>query len=443
MQQHQFAPSRDMRARIAKLAGRYGLADECHTMMLDHIINLFESKGLGADYYGYHNIVHELEVTYVTLLVGGFYVGNGDITREELGHLFAAALLHDFDPQKSVDKPHEEAVINFVSSDATLLRMLTDAGLDAEIVKAMILRTTYPWRGMMREDAEAMITSCLGRSHTVTRSAGMRDRTMWLGWFLSMVDRIAGYAMGDFAKSMEMAKMNAHASAWHPDVIVRRAVAYFEDILNSEREMSQYILAAMPKPMRHNFFDTVQSFMDLRKLEIGIQADFVYENLRLVPVIERMSSRGESGFASSLRAIYDELPRPLQFGGDVFAESVGDSKYIINTLRLNGPGGEIIGFAKGGPLEAYTLRPEIKDENRGLGNTVFLEPLALKMGYWGMGGGSEMRHMFVMQANSMNFRYLTSFATRDVIQKRIDDKEDAEFVTRFDPERWDYYRISI
>jgi len=29
---------------------------------------LFESKGLGADYYGYHNINHELEVTFGTLL---------------------------------------------------------------------------------------------------------------------------------------------------------------------------------------------------------------------------------------------------------------------------------------------------------------------------------------------------------------------------------------
>jgi len=90
----------------------------------------------------------------------------------------------------------------------------------------------------------------------------------------------------------------------------------------------------------------------------------------------------------------------------------------------------------------YKLREEIRDENYGLGNTIFLEPVALKMGYWGLKGGSEMRHMFIMQAYSMKYKYLTSFALRDVIKARI-DKEQAEFVTQFDPERWDYYRIKI
>lgn len=441
--QQQFAAPHAMRARIIELAGMYGLADECHIRMLDHTIDLFESQGLGADYYGYHNIGHELEVAYGTLLVGGFYMECKEITKDELGHLFAAALLHDFDPQKSADKPHEEAVINFVSADDGLLRMLEEAGLDVEIVKAMILRTTYPWRGGMREDAESMMAACFGRSHMAARDGGVQNRTVWLGWFLSMIDRVAGYALGDFARSMEIAKMNAHASGWHPDVIVRRSVAYFEDIINSEREMSQYVLSAMPKPMRRNFFETIQSFMDLRKREISIQADYVFENLRLVPFIERMNVRSEPGFAASLRVLYDELPTPLQFGADSFAESVRDPRYIINTLRIDGPGGEIVGFAKGGPLEEYKLRPEIKDENRGLSNTVFLEPLVLKMGYWGMRGGSEMRHMFVMQASSMKFRYMTSFAIRDVIQRRIEGNEDIEFVARFDPERWDYYRVSI
>ena len=45
-----------------------------------------------------------------------------------------------------------------------------------------------------------------------------------------------------------------------------------------------------------------------------------------------------------------------------------------------------MGFAKGGPLENYKLREEIRDENYGLNNTIFLEPLALKMGYWGLKG---------------------------------------------------------
>ena len=37
---------------------------------------------------------------------------------------------------------------------------------------------------------------------------------------------------------------------------------------------------------------------------------------------------------------------------------------------------------------------------------------------------------------------LYDLALRDVIRARI-DKEQAEFVTLFDPERWDYYRIKL
>ena len=47
---------------------QYRLEDDCYVEMLDYTIDLFESQGLGTEYYGYHNINHELEVTYVSLL---------------------------------------------------------------------------------------------------------------------------------------------------------------------------------------------------------------------------------------------------------------------------------------------------------------------------------------------------------------------------------------
>jgi len=263
-----------------------------------------------------------------------------------------------------------------------------------------------------------------------------------MGEYLSVTDRIGGYALGDFTKAMEMAKMNAHALAWRPSLIIRSSVAYFEELLNKESEMVKGILKILPKEMRKNFFDTVLSFMRIRQQEITIQADYAYENLKLVPTIENMTTREEPNFIKTLFEIFLELPTPLQFEKDGFEKSVKDPRIIINTLRLNDKNGEIVGFVKGGPLEKYKLREEIRDENYGLGNTVFLEPLALKMGYWGLKGGSEMRHLFIMQACSMKYKYLTSFALRDVIKARI-DKEQAEFVTRFDPERWDYYRIKI
>ena len=155
-----------------------------------------------------------------------------------------------------------------------------------------------------------------------------------------------------------------------------------------------------------------------------------------------MQTREDPEFIKGLQSIFYELPKPLQFAKEKFEESVRNPEVVLNTLRVNDCQGEIVGFAKGGPLESYQLRPEIRDENYGLNNTIFLEPLALKMGYWGLKGGSEMRHMFIMQANAKKYKFLTSFALRDVIRARV-DKEKAEFVTLFDPERWDYYRIKI
>jgi hypothetical protein len=241
---------------------------------------------------------------------------------------------------------------------------------------------------------------------------------------------------------MELAKMNAHALGWRPSLIIKKAVAYFEELLNNETEMLKAILKVIPKEMRKNFFGTVLSFMKIREEEITIQADYSYENLKLVPTIEGIATRKDPKFIKTLYDIFLQLPSPLQFEKENFEDSVKNPQIIINTLRLNNKNGEIVGFSKGGPLEKYKLREEIRDENYGLGNTVFLEPLALKMGYWGLKGGSEMRHMFIMQSHSMKYKYLTSFALRDVIKSRI-DKERAEFVTLFDPERWDYYRITI
>jgi len=429
-----------MRNEILSLMSQHGLEDDCYVEMLDYTIDLFESRGLGTEYYGYHNINHELETTYVSLLA----VNQEKIqfTEEDKKYLYVAALFHDFDPEKSVDKPHEKRVIKFISMDKKLQKLLISAKIDLEIIKVLILRTTYPWSGKIKEVAEKEVKQCFERSEIARSNLELQQHIMEMGEYLSIVDRISGYALGDFTKSMEMAKMNAHALAWRPSVIIRSAVAYFEEILNKETSMSKAILKALPKEMRKNFFDTVLSFMRIRQQEVSIQADYAYENLKLIPIIENQRQHENQEFVQTLFDIFLELPKPLQFGKEDFKKSIEDPETIINTLRLNDPNGEIVGFSKGGPLEKYQLREEIRDENFGLKNTIFLEPLALKMGYWGLRGGSEMRHMFIMQAHSMKYKYLTSFALRDVIKARI-DKEQAEFVTLFDPERWDYYRIKL
>ncbi len=64
----QFANTHSMRSEILSQMVEKGLEGDCYVEMLDYTIDLFESQGLGTEYYGYHNINHELEVTYVTLL---------------------------------------------------------------------------------------------------------------------------------------------------------------------------------------------------------------------------------------------------------------------------------------------------------------------------------------------------------------------------------------
>jgi len=432
-----------LRNEIISLLVEAGMDDDCYIEMLDYTIELFESQGLGSEYYGYHNINHELEVTYVTLLAAKLDSPSNKITKNDLKHLYTAALFHDFDPQKSVDKPHEEGVLRFISLDKNLRELIKNSNLDIEIVKALILRTTYPWTGNFKENAEKQINECFKKSELTKNDEQKQEHILRLGWFLSIADRVSGYTLGGFTKAMEMAKMNAHALAWHPSLIVRRSVAYFEDLLNNESEMCERVLRSLPKHMRKNFYDNVLSFFKLRQEEIQIQADYLYEHLKIVPIIEKMSTRNDSEFLKKLFAIYEELPKPLQFAKDGFEESIKNPDVILNTLRLGDNKGEIIGFAKGGPLESYKLRPEIKDENYGLYNTVFLEPISLRMGYYGLKGGSEMRHLFTLQAHAKKFKYLTSFALRDVIKKRVKSNENAEFVTMFDPERWDYYRIQL
>ena len=126
----------------------------------------------------------------------------------------------------------EESVLKFISTDKKLQELLTSAKIDLEIIKVLILRTTYPWSGETRKNAEKEIQECFEKSEITRNNLQVQKHIMEMGWYLSVVDRISGYALGDFTKAMEMAKMNAHALAWRPSIIIRTAVAYFEEILN-------------------------------------------------------------------------------------------------------------------------------------------------------------------------------------------------------------------
>lgn len=427
------------RAKILDVLDANGILEPPLIRMLDYTIDLFERQGLGIDYYGYHNIIHELAVTYILLLSTSHQKSDEQFTISEIKHLYAAALFHDFDPYKSVDKPHEKSVLRFIDGDENIRSMINEAGLDLYLVKVLILRTTYPWRGETMIEPQQQIHDIL-QEHNIDEA--LASRYMHLGWYLSVVDRIGGYALSSFIEALEMAKMNAHALAWKPSLIVRRSLTYFEDLLQNEPVMCRSVLKLLPHNMRKNFFNTILMFMKLRSAEIAIRAEHIYDNLRFEPTIETLATRRDPEFVRSLYSIFTELPKPLQFGRDRFQDSVQDPETILTTLRLNNHHGRVIGFAKGGSLEWYKLDSSINDINYGMHNTVFLEPLALHMGYWGLRGGSMMRYTFMMQAYSKGFTYLTSFALRDVVQARV-DKGEAKFVAKFDPERWDYYRVKL
>jgi hypothetical protein len=57
-----------LKDRIIQLGIEAGLQDRWLKRILRHAVSEFAKKGLGPDYYGYHNIDHELEAAYFTLL---------------------------------------------------------------------------------------------------------------------------------------------------------------------------------------------------------------------------------------------------------------------------------------------------------------------------------------------------------------------------------------
>ena len=415
---------------------------QCYDKMLDYTIEIFETQGLGREYYGYHNIDHELEVTYITLLAATYEKKLQKMDQKDIEYLYAAALFHDFDPQKSVDRPHEESVIRFISLDKELKKLIDEAALDIDIITALILRTSYPWTGEFKQKPELQMKECFQRSEITKDNPERQSHYEELGWFLSVADRIGGYAIGDFSVAIEKAKKNAHAFAWHQSTIVRMSVNFFETLLNNESQMCRRVLHALPEETRKNFMNTVLSFMKLRQDEIRIESKFEYENQKFQTKVDSTEERESDDFINSLTSIYQELPQPLQLQKSGFAKSILNPNTILTTLRLNDDHDTIIGYAKGGPLEDYQLYAGIKDENYGKKNTVFLEPIAMKTGYWGLGGGTRLRKVFSLLANSKRYRYLTSFALRDLIQKRM-GSENVEFVTMLDPEHWDYYRVDL
>ncbi|MCH2406433.1 MAG: hypothetical protein MK224_00520, partial [Candidatus Nitrosopelagicus sp.] len=152
-----------LKNEVIRLAEKNGFNEPCYKIMLDYTINNLQSSGLGEKYYGYHNIDHLLEIPLGVLLVGDSkQIPN--LSSEDLKYLFVSAIFHDFEPDKIIDKPSEDNVLKNLSSDHIIKNLIAQSGTDFEIIKAIILRTAYPWSGKLKENGEKSMQKCFERS---------------------------------------------------------------------------------------------------------------------------------------------------------------------------------------------------------------------------------------------------------------------------------------
>lgn len=425
---------------IMKLLKNEGLDDFCYSELLNYSLEKFKKQKLDEQYYGFHNVSHELVVTHNTLMASRGEEFQTVVLKEDFKHLFAAALFHDFEPDKKQDRPLEIMAADFVTLDNDLLKLFEKCGIDPHLVAILILRTTYPWESRNNE-IDSIITEHFSKSK-YSEDNEKQQHYLNLGWFLSVVDRIGAYALGGFLDALSLAKKNAHSLGWNPEYLVRESIRYFEILITDEREMTDRVIRSLPKFMGETFVNNVLNFYKLREKEIQVRADIAFKKIQLIPHLEN-TLENNPDFGHRLFEIFNEIPEPLQFNKKTFFESLQDPKTILITLRFGSEDGKIIGFAKGGLLENYSLIRSIKDENYGKFNTIFMEPLALEMGYWGHCGGPALRKMFDNVVKKQGYPYVTSLQLREVIQHRIDRHENIEFVQQLNPERLDYYRITL
>jgi hypothetical protein len=125
------------------------------------------------------------------------------------------------------------------------------------------------------------------------------------------------------------------------------------------------------------------------------------------------------------------------------SKSLSTEGSILITLRINDKIGDIVGFAKGGPLEKCRLRRGTNDHNTGKSNTAYLEGIGIKHGFWGETGGHLLRMRFLEEAIKHGYRFVTGYAHRDVIIQRITRGENIQVVQKYDPDKLDYYRVDL
>ena len=409
--------------------------------IIRHAVSEFTKHGLGVDYYGYHNIDHELEVAYITLVAAnGQKRQDYKFSQKDLITLFIAALFHDYDPLKRFDKPHEDSVESFIRNDGKIKRFIDDLEISIDIVIALIYRTAYPFKGIIADQANKRIQELFTSAGISDNDITIRKHYEDLGWFLSISDRIAGYCLGNFEHSKELARRNVHSLGWHPALINEESVKYFS-ALKEEKEMVERVLEGMPDEYRKNFFDNVEAFKESWEEEVNIRNSIRRKELSLIAAVDKIQDNVDTYITLSIQSIHRELPAPIRLSEEKFMRSLSDSNTILITLRIED--GKIVGYVKGGPLENYKLRSGTRDENWGKKNTAYMEWISIKPGYWGETGGHLLRLHFLKEARRRGYTFVTSYVHRNVIIGRMNRGERILIVQKYDPDRLDYYRADL
>jgi hypothetical protein len=438
-----------LKNKIIQMGTMMGLQDRWIHRIIRHAVSEFSKKGLGSDYYGYHNIDHELEAAYIALVAANGHYEKNKFGQDDIIYLFVAALFHDYDPLKQFDKPNEDSVEWFLRNDDKIKGFIDDVGINIDIVIAIIHRTAYPFRGKIAEHAEKRMEELFTYTGISENDNNTREHYKDLGWFLSVSERIAGYALGDFEHSKELARTNAHALGWHPSRINEESVKYFS-ILKEEKKMFERVLQTLPNEYKKNFFDNVAAFKEAWAKEIDIRNSLKRKEISLISVIEKIG--GENGLGidtkESVLNIYRKLHGPIGIKSEKrFRKSLGRSDTILISLRVKNndqdSSGEIVGYVKGGGLENYELRHGTHDENWGRKNTAYMEWISIKPGYWGETGGHLLRLEFLKEAKRRGYSYTTSYVHRNVVMQRINRGEHLEIVQKYDPDKLDYYRADL
>jgi len=431
-----------LKDKIIQLGSKMGLQDKWLKGIIRHAVSEFSKKGLGADYYGYHTIDHELEAAYFTLLTANGQKDGNKFSQEDIQYLFVTALFHDYDPIKEFDKPNEDAVEWFIRNDIKIQKFIDSVGINLDIVIAMIHRTAYPFKGEIAAHAKERMQELFTRAGIPKDDVKTRKHYADLGWFLSVSERMAGYALGNLEHAKDLARRNAHALGWHPSLINEESVKFFS-VFKEEKEMVERILEGISEEYRKEFFDTVEAFKVAWAEEMNVRSSIERNELMLVAKVEKMQGDLDPHVKEAVMNLYMELPVPIRINEEKFRKSLSNNDTILVTVRVNEEYGKIVGYAKGGPLENYKLRRGSNDVNRDKKNTVYLEPIGIKQGYWGGTGGHLLRLQFLSEARKRGYKYVTAYAHRNVIMHRVNNGESVEIVQKYDPDRLDYYRQDL